>query len=134
MPIKVLFNNTFKLLEKYLDIAKERHELITENIANLDTPNYRPRDINFKETLKAVMENQYIRLFRTKPKHLNMDKESEVVVEVSEENRFFNNTNGVDIDREMVKLAENNLMYRTGVEILLRKLSILKYTITEGGK
>ena len=40
----------------------------------------------------------------------------------------------VDIDKEMTKLAENNLMYKTGVEALLRKLAALKHAIIEGGK
>jgi flagellar basal body rod protein FlgB len=45
-----------------------------------------------------------------------------------------NGVNCVDIDKEMTKLAENNLMYRTGVEVLLRKLAALKHAIIEGGK
>ena len=40
----------------------------------------------------------------------------------------------VDIDQEMTNLAENNIQYRTNSEMLVRKLNLIKYSITEGGK
>jgi flagellar basal-body rod protein FlgB len=40
----------------------------------------------------------------------------------------------VDIDQEMTNLANNNLQYRTNTEMLMRKLSMIKYSITEGGR
>jgi flagellar basal-body rod protein FlgB len=43
-------------------------------------------------------------------------------------------TDGVNIDQEMAKLAENNLMFQAGVQALVKKLEALKTTITEGGK
>ncbi|MBW1995069.1 MAG: hypothetical protein JRI77_11575, partial [Deltaproteobacteria bacterium] len=40
----------------------------------------------------------------------------------------------VNIDTEMTHLIENNLKYRTSVEMLLRKMGMLKHAITEGGR
>jgi flagellar basal body rod protein FlgB len=40
----------------------------------------------------------------------------------------------VNIDREMTKLTENDLMYRTATEALLRKITLLKEVIREGGR
>jgi len=43
-------------------------------------------------------------------------------------------TDPVNIDQEMAKLAENNLMFQAGVQALLKKLEALQTAITEGGK
>ena len=126
MPIKSLFGKTFHVIETSLDIAKKRHGLITGNIANLDTPGYRTKDIDFNDALKDALEGTSVDLFRTDPRHFGSS--------MSYPEPSSSGTDSVDIDKEMSKLAENNLRYRTGVEVLLRKLSKLKYAITEGGR
>ena len=126
MPIRSLFGKTFHAIETSLDIAKERHGLITSNIANLDTPGYRAKDIDFTDALKDAMEGTSVDLFRTNPYHFgSMTSYPEPPL---------SGTASVDIDKEMSKLAENNLRYRASVEVLLRKLSKLKFAITEGGR
>lgn len=126
MPIKSIFGNTFDAIERSLDITSERHGIIINNIANLDTPNCRPKDIDFKSVFKDALEGTSVSLFRTNPRHFGS--------EISYAERPLGGTDSVDIDREMSKLAENNLRYRASVEVLLRKLSKLKYAIIEGGR
>ena len=126
MPIKSLFGKTFHVIETSLDIAKKRHGLITGNIANLDTPGYRAKDMDFNDALKDALEGTSVDLFRTDPRHF--------ATSMSYPEPSSSGTDSVDIDKEMSKLAENNLRYRTSVEVLLRKLSKLKFAITEGGR
>jgi flagellar basal-body rod protein FlgB len=126
MPIRSLFGKTFHAIETSLDIAKERHGLITSNIANLDTPGYRAKDIDFTDALKDAMEGTSVDLSRTNPCHFgSMTSYSESPL---------SGTGSVDIDKEMSKIAENNLRYRASVEVLLGKLSKLKFAIMEGGR
>lgn len=126
MPIKSLFGKTFHAIETSLDIAKKRHGLITGNIANLDTPGYRAKDMDFKNALRDALEGTSVDLFRTDSRHFGS--------RMSYPEPSTSGTESVDIDKEMSKLAENNLRYRTSVEVLLRKLSKLKFAITEGGR
>ena len=126
MPIKSLFGKTFHAIERSLDVTKKRHGLITSNIANLDTPGYRAKDIDFRNALKNALEAPSVDLFRTNPRHFG----SKIYYPESPSS----GTDSVDIDKEMSKLAENNLRYRASVEVLLRKLSKLKFAITEGGR
>jgi len=126
MPIKSLFGKTFHAIETSLDIAKKRHGLIASNIANLDTPGYRGKDIDFRDAFKDALKETSVDLFRTNPRHFGS--------RISYQEPSSSGTGSVDIDKEMSKLAENNLRYRTSVEVLLRKLSKLKYAITEGGR
>ncbi len=132
MPINEIFGKTFNTLEKSLNILSKRHTLIAGNVANVDTPNYKPREINFKEALDNAVNNESVEMFRTHPLHI--DCVSRYSIEETTTDQASNGLNWVDIDKEMTKLAENNLRYRTGVEVLLKKLNGLKYAITEGGR
>lgn len=133
MPINQIFGKTFNVIEKSLDIHAKRHELITSNIANLDTPDYRPGEINFKDALDNATNDKTIGMRRTNPHHFDRINGYSIDEDVDMD-QASNGVNWVDIDKEMTKLAENNLMYRTGVEVLLRKLAGLRYVITEGGR
>ncbi len=136
MPDSRLFGRTYEVLSTSLDVSAKRHNLITSNISNMDTIGYKPKDLDFKKTLKKAMAEQPPPdMRRTHKKHfagLNVNSSS------------FNGTNSedvdiyhldsVNIDTEMTHLVENNIKYRTTTEMLLRKLDKLRYAIREGGR
>jgi flagellar basal-body rod protein FlgB len=126
MPTKSIFGKTFSTIERSLDIASQRHGLITSNIANLDTQGYTAKEIDFEVALKDALEGRSVELSRTDPVHFGPCANGR--------NSAITDTGAVDIDNEMSKLAENNLRYRTSVEVILRKLAKMKMAITEGGR
>ena len=135
MPDKLSFGKTFYALEKAIGLAQQRNAVITSNISNLETPGYKPKDINFKSELdRAIETNHKTDLARTDPRHISMQMNGEQIVEPYEEQGEWNGYNWADIDSEMTKLTENNLVYRTAVEALLRKMNLLKEVIREGGR
>ena len=131
-----IFDNTYKLLSKSLNINARRHSLITGNIANMDTIGYRPVDLDFNDTLKKAMAATTDgELARTHPHHIQGQKgdvDMSGKVRRDATNRY--NLDSVNIDTEMTNLMENNINYRTNVEILLRKIGMLRQAITEGGR
>ena len=130
MPDKLSFGKTFFALEKAIGLAQQRNAVITSNISNLDTPGYKPKDINFKSELdRAIETNHKTDLARTDPRHISMQMNGDQIVEPYEEQGEWNGYNWADIDSEMTKLTENNLVYRTAVEALLRKMNLLKEVI-----
>lgn len=135
MPDKLSFGKTFYALEKAISIAQQRNAVITSNISNLDTPGYKSKDVNFKSELaKALEMNHQKDLVRTNPRHISMQMNGEQMIETYEEQGEWNGYNWANIDSEMTKLTENNLVYRTAVEALLRKMALLKEVIREGGR
>jgi flagellar basal-body rod protein FlgB len=135
MPDKLSFGKTFYALEKAIGIAQQRNALITINISNLDTPGYKPKDINFKNELERALETNHKNdLARTDPRHIRMQMNDNEMVEPYDEQGEWNGYNWANIDSEMTKLTENNLVYRTAVEALLRKMNLLKEVIREGGR
>lgn len=123
-------NSAWKMLEKAMNISAERHRLITNNIANIDTIGYKPKDLDFKQALKEAMDDRSDDLVRTHPKHIARPPVSHVLHSQGD----LLGPAPVDIDQEMTHLAENNIKYRTSIEMLLRKMNILKNSITEAGR
>jgi flagellar basal-body rod protein FlgB len=135
MTEKFSFTSLWGGLEKALGIAHQRHALIAGNIGHLDTPRYKPQEIDFQSALKQAMgEGPKVSLSRTDSKHLDTAPKGLAGVEVKEEEEEWNGFNWVNIDREMTRLTENDLMYRTASEILIRKITLLKEIIREGGR
>ena len=135
MPDKLSFRKTFLALERAIGIAHQRHNHITSNISNLDTPNYKSKDIDFKAALTQALESGHeINSVRTNPGHLDLSMNSAHRVEPFEEDGEWNGFNWVKIDKEMTRLIENNLIYRAAIETLLRRIAMLKEVIREGGR
>ena len=87
-----------------------------------------------KALAEALQSERGNSLVRTNPRHIDVNGDTGPRVEASEEKGEWNGFNWVDIDREMTKLVENNLIYRTATETLMRNIAILKEVIREGGR
>ncbi len=130
-----LFNETYRLLETSVDISARRHRLITSNIANMDTMFYKPKDMDFLDTLDKAMQAPPKPVIKTHKKHMTRPQNPlEMLTQqrTSIKNRY--HLDSVDIDTEMTNLVENNVKYRTSIEFLLRKVTILRQSIAEGGR
>ncbi|MCK5508931.1 MAG: flagellar basal body rod protein FlgB [Desulfobacterales bacterium] len=134
MEPQEIFGGTISLLEKTLDLRSMRHNLIISNVANMDTPNYKAFDIIIKEELEKTMgaENA-IKLENTRSGHLPGRAECPGNVKSrasgNQQITLRNDGNSVDVDREMAKLSENNLMYNALAQIISRKFAGLKDVI-----
>ncbi len=131
-----IYGHTSKLIAKALDVSAKRHNLISGNIANMDTIGYKPADLDFNKTLKRAMgEKEPDFLDKTHYKHLSTNDipHNSLNGENSEDVDIYH-LDSVNIDTEMMNLMENNIKYRTTTEMLLRKMKILHYSIDEGGK
>jgi len=124
--METLFGKTFNLLGTMMDYRSERNKVITSNIANLDTPDYKSSDYVFKEDLKKAMDVRVL-LKRTNEKHFpNASGEFS-------KNDFKKVTSDdkVDLDHEMTNLAENHLMYNLTAELLARKFKGIRSVLTD---
>lgn len=133
-----LFNRTYDVISGALDVSARRHNLITGNIANIDTIGYQPSDLDFKETLENMVNRKSSRtsgMERTHNSHYSgIDPSIYSMDGRSSEDVDLEHLDSVDIDTEMSHLVENNIKYRTTTEMLVRKMNILRHAIQEGGK
>jgi flagellar basal-body rod protein FlgB len=112
--------------------------VILNNVANADTPRFKPFQMNVEEALqKGPQANQTAKLQRTDDQHLaghTMAEDTIADIESNEDNPllFRGDQNGVDIDAEMTALAKNSLLYKASTQIVASKFKGLKKAITGG--
>ena len=140
MKIGGIFDNTIQTLERSLDIRARKHEVIVSNIANVDTPNYKAFELIVEDELANMESNKNLNnLTKTHPLHLsaksqNGDNFSTSRLQLSEEVTLRGDGNTVNMEKEMVELAENNIMYRTSADILSQKFQSIIKAIYMGKK
>jgi len=106
-------------MERYLDLTSLRQSLISSNIANIDTPGYRTRDIDFEKEME--------RAATAVP-----DVPSHPVVRNVNGLLERPDGNNVSIDRESMLLAQTQLRFQAGVALLKQEFKRLTTAITEG--
>lgn len=123
-----LFGPEINIAEQALNTRMAKQGLIQSNIANIETPGYNVQDFSFAKAMETALENRG-QLARTNSKHIALDP-----VDVSENLSFSNEKRPVDLDEEMLKLSQNQLMYQVTTKILSGEFNEIKYAIDEGGK
>jgi len=136
MEITGLFNQTIAILARNADLRVQRHNLIAANIANIDTPHYRSFDIMVEEETKKMTDPvDSMPMVRTSPGHLPVGPspaDGPPATPAAEGARAYSlrqDGNTVDLDREMTKLGQNQLLYDAAMEILARKFQGLQDAI-----
>src|SRR5699024_1686538 len=124
-----LFNGTIKSLEKSLDFATAKERAISNNISNVDTPNYKAKNVEFKN----ILENK-LAAKQTHPKHISFNEDSTQNFHTKTRNKttYNNNGNNVDIDREMASLAKNQIYYQGLIDRVNGKFGDIQ-TVIRGG-
>ncbi|MCX7794678.1 MAG: flagellar basal body rod protein FlgB [Thermodesulfovibrionales bacterium] len=112
----------FRILEEILRFAGIRHNLIVSNIANVDTPGYRAKDIEFKNLLNHEM----IELTVTSQRHISSGNQGSKLDIQEDEKGAWKDKNNVELDREVAKLTENALLYEAGLNMLSAKIRMFK--------
>jgi flagellar basal-body rod protein FlgB len=139
VPTQSLFDGTIAILQKSLNVGSVRHQVLTSNIANIDTPNYKAFEVVMEDVRKHNSRFEGpIELVRTQPRHLSGPHSASNPIKIktvdSSGNNFRADGNTVDLDRAMGKLAENTLLYRTAAQIIRMKFQGLKNAIQGGNK
>src|SRR5690625_5561317 len=125
-----VFDSTMKLLEKSIDFSSVKNNVISNNIANIDTPNYRAKNVLFKDVLHNNMQS--LQAKRTNEKHRPFSEQLNHYRIVTDNNYVYNhNGNNVDIDKEMAELAKNQIYYQSVVDRLNGKFNVLQ-TVVRG--
>ena len=138
MSINNIYDSSFSLLERNLDLRLQKHNLLTSNIANMDTPNYRPFDFVLEEAFDEFNQNgNRLEIRKSNTLHLTNQEDPkntqpgsrkyDDAVKLKEEEK-------VDLDKSMSNLSENTLLYNASVQILSKKYNMIKQSITGGAR
>lgn len=118
------------MMSRFLDLASLRHKLISGNIANVSTPNYKSKDINFHAELKkAVGKTKHLAGVVTHENHIPLGRSSDRGPKVLDKEGGHNGLNKVDIDREVADMAQNQIYFSIGAKLLQNKFDGLRRAI-----
>ncbi|MBS0201901.1 MAG: flagellar basal body rod protein FlgB [Planctomycetes bacterium] len=110
----------FDLLSKMVDVTVLRHKLLSQNVANVNTPGYHKLDVSFDQSLTQHMERYGDQgISKLQP---------EIVEDTTSPARL--DGNNVDIDREMMRLNKNTLLNNTYLQIVATKTAMMRRAIS----
>jgi flagellar basal-body rod protein FlgB len=120
--MKLLFDRLSQTLEYNMDLRLERGNMLSANLANVDTPGYTPVELKFDEALQGFVASGD-----------DAQRAPEGDVEFDYYSLPDADGNSVDLDHEMSKMAENQLLYRAATRVYNKRMALVKYAIQEGG-
>ncbi|PKG25175.1 flagellar basal body rod protein FlgB [Niallia nealsonii] len=125
-----LFSDTISTLENAINYSNTKQKVIAQNIANVDTPNYKAKDVTFKESLSNAIEAT-----KTDTRHIDFTGTTKTGSSsiVTKSNSVYNNSgNSVDVDKEMTELATNQIYYNALIDRISGKFTSLENVIKGG--
>jgi len=136
-------NHAHTLMAKALDYRALRQDLISSNIANVDTPFYRSRDILFEDALVKERERLHnlpsnkLQMAVTSPMHLQGNENDfppKAEIFFRDGHMARNDGNTVDLDVETTEMAKNGTMYNALVMALKKNSMLFKSVIDSSAK
>ena len=138
MHVQGIFGNTIELLGKSLDLRTKRQELISSNLANVETPGYTPSDLSFQAELKGALNKRSATSEApVNPRFIplkgaasagSLERVTGELIQTPGRN-IGPDGNSVEMESEMGRLAENQIMYNASVQLLTKKFEMMKQAI-----
>ena len=140
--MSIQISKTALLLENALNYRSMRQDMIASNIANADTPFYKPRDISFEKALIAkkadlLQDKQQLQMMLTDTKHIK----PKIKTNSYKPTLFFrdghmarNDGNSVDIDVETTEMSKNSIIYSALIGAMKKDSAIFRSVIEASQK
>ncbi len=136
MKLSFLEDPTMEGMASYLTRLSKRQQIVASNIANIDTPGYKTKEISFHATMEQLLAPSSLPLKASRPEH---DALRELRFTAAEPEVFEvpglqvrPDKNNVDLDREMLKLGETSFGYSMMIQLLKGKFKSIAFSINEG--
>lgn len=125
---------TIKALTASIKMREMRQEIITSNIANAETPGYKAKRLGFEEALARALDvdgHQGLKTENDSHYDVGSGGFENLQPEIYEDPNGIVSEDGntVDRDSEMAKMARNKILYDASIQLLNKKLGLLKYAI-----
>lgn len=126
-----LFSN-INQLRTGLQASQLRSQTIYNNIANVDTPDFNRSSVVFEDLYKSAIDGDGFREKKTRDKHMSFGFDNDPLMTVVEDKSTTMRMDGnnVDIDKEMVDLAENVIFYQALSNQVTAEFKMLNTAIT----
>src|SRR5262249_50063898 len=124
--MRTLFK-TVDALEEAMTFHRERHSVLAGNVANVDTPGYRPLDLERTEPTQAGGP-----LAATDPRHMQPGGLDGTTLTFAAADAAGAEGNSVSLERELAKIDANRVRYQASAELATRRMALIRYTAGDG--
>jgi flagellar basal-body rod protein FlgB len=109
---------TVSLVEKALNVRTFYHKILSSNIANVETPGYKEKDMDFGKALESSAGSD----------------QTKIPVQEKQVADGLNSIDGntVNMEDQITKLTENNLYFTSLARVISKKFAMMRYAISEG--
>ncbi len=124
--------NLMQFMARRMDYLGDRHKVLAQNVANADTPNYRPSDLRQQNFLQAMKEaNSRQPLAMTQPNHLTPVSPQTKFATDKEKKPYETSLskNGVVLEEQMMKMTQNQSDYTLNAELYNRYTAMSKMVL-----
>jgi flagellar basal-body rod protein FlgB len=126
----ITFDKALGIHQQAIQVRADRAEVLANNIANADTPNYQSRDMDFK----AILNNESTNVLTANttntghaPTVIHPDFAADLMYKIPTQPSVDGNT--VDVQQEMADFGQNSLAYQASFEFLNSKFKGLKLAV-----
>ena len=124
--------NYVNILDKAADAANLRNELLTNNIANVSTPNYKRKDLDFESVLQGELAGEKNLSKAVKKANQNLETLDAQVYTDNASLSYRLDGNNVDINTEEARLAEDQIKYQTLVDLMNQEFARYNTVLSSG--
>jgi flagellar basal-body rod protein FlgB len=140
--MNINYNKAIPLVNEALNSRALRQDLISSNIANVDTPLYRPRDIEFESVLSKQADEVFnnskqkdLALAKTSNMHLSCDEDGyKSTLFFRDGHMARNDGNSVDLDVETTEMSKNSVMFNALLSGLRKASSIFNNVLDSSSR
>jgi len=132
MSNSIVSDATTQVVKSALNGLTKKQEVISQNLANVDTPAYQAQNVDFQTMLNNTINGSgTLRLVKNNSKHLDTASSQKDFVQISSREGGTDRADGnnVDVDVEMVDMTETVVSYQAMVQTLTKKFTLLKQII-----
>ncbi|AOZ94214.1 flagellar basal body rod protein FlgB [Paenibacillus crassostreae] len=132
--MNLLSGTTFQKLQGALEASNTRQQVITNNIANKETPYFKRSEVSFESLLEKEMNEDMpvLRGIKTDNRHFSIGPSTQIpspVITQDTTTVMNNNLNNVDVEQEMALLADNQLRYNSYISVLNEKIKMMRTAV-----
>lgn len=127
-----ILGNTFQILGNSMDLMLKRHQVISSNLANEQTPGYSAARLKFEDELQSRISGSGRGPKATHPRHLpagNSFSHVQGRIERVADGSGIGDGNNVSRVEEMMKMSENRIRYEAVTQIMKQRLAMIEYVL-----
>ncbi|WP_425618295.1 flagellar basal body rod protein FlgB [Anatilimnocola sp. NA78] len=134
----LLASTNIPVLQQVLNFAQARHGVLAGNIANINTPGYRTRDLNvevFEQRLKRAIDQSNNAINNPQPfsEGISLRDPEDPIRKVSESmtNLLYHDSTNIDLEQQVTEINKNQIMHSLALQVMTNQMQLLQTAISE---